>query len=153
MKIHYFNPVLFPYSMIQDGFPILKWYFMSLGTNSTISSGQKCTNFEIEKSPGFRLFFYCSSPIFPIFFTHFPHFLHPFYPFSAYCIIRNMLNFQKSPKSSLQAKVKAQILGFSQKKGSAKMADFDPILRKFLYLTHLISFYGLYAGMIGYSTC
>ena len=101
MKIHYFNPVLFPYSMIQDGFPILKWYFMSLGTNSTISSGQKCTNFEIEKSPGFRLFFYFSSPIFPIFFTHFPHFLHPFYPFSAYCIIRNMLNFKKSPKSSL----------------------------------------------------
>ena len=64
-----------------------------------------------------------------------------------------MLNFQKSPKSSLLAKVKAQNLGFSPKKGGEKMADFDPILTKFLYLTHLMSFNHLYAGMSGYFTC
>ena len=41
-KIYYSNPMPLPQSMIQDGFPILKWYFMSLRTNSTISSGKRC---------------------------------------------------------------------------------------------------------------
>ena len=34
--------MFFPYSIIQDGLPILKWYFMSLRTNSIISRGKKC---------------------------------------------------------------------------------------------------------------